>query len=246
VLDTVCRSAAQLCEAYDASIWRPDGDQLLLAAHNHGPISQIESIPLVRGSVLSRSFLDKRTIHILDLQTQGDEFPVTSALARRLGFRTGLYVPLMREGVAIGMIALRRAEAQLFTERQVALLQTFADQAVIAIENARLLNELRESLERQTATADVLKINADVLKVISRSTFDLQTVLQTLIESATKLCDADSGNIARQQGGLFYAAETYGYSKEMTDYVRTVPMSRNAVRHKGAPYLKAKSFIFPT
>jgi len=141
VLDTVCRSAAQLCEAYDASAWRPDGNRLLLAAH-HGPITQIESVPLVRGSVLSRSVLDMRTIHILDLQTQADEFPVTSELAGRMGFRTGLYVPLMREGVAIGVIALRRAEAQLFTERQVALLQTFADQAVIAIENTRLLNEL--------------------------------------------------------------------------------------------------------
>jgi signal transduction histidine kinase len=245
VLDTVCQSAAQLCEAYDAAIWQPDGDQLLLAAHNHGPISQIESIPLVRGSVLSRSFLDKRTIHILDLQTQGDEFPVTSALARRLGFRTGLYVPLMREGVAIGMIALRRAEAQLFTERQVALLQTFADQAVIAIENARLLNELRESLERQIATADVLKINADVLKVISRSTFDLQTVLQALIESATKLCDADSGNIARQQGGLFYAAETYGLSKEFTDYVRTVPIEPERGTAQGRALLEGKVVHIP-
>src|SRR6516225_6952295 len=157
VLDTVCQSAAQLCEAYDAAIWRPNGDQLLLAAH-HGPITQIESVPLGRGTVLGRSVLDKRTIHIADFQTQADEFPVTSEYARRLGFRTGLYVPLMRDGVAIGVIALRRAEVQLFTERQVALLQTFADQAVIAIENARLLNELRESLDRQTATSEVLSV----------------------------------------------------------------------------------------
>src|SRR5215472_106409 len=174
VLDTVCQSAAQLCEAYDATIWRPDGDRLLPAAH-HGPITQIESVPLVRGTVLGRSVLDKRTFHVADFQTEADKFPITSEYARRLGFRTGLYVPLMREGVAIGVIALRRAEEQLFTERQVALLQTFADQAVIAIENARLLNELSDSLERQTATADVLK-------TISRSTFDLQTVLETLVQ----------------------------------------------------------------
>src|SRR6516165_7683669 len=178
VLDSVCQSAAQLCEAYDASVWRPDGDRLLLAAH-HSPITQIESVPLVRGSVLSRSVLDMRTIHILDLQTQGEEFPVTSELAGRMGFRTGLYVPLMREGVAIGAIALRRAEAQLFTERQVALLQTFADQAVIAIENAQLLNELRQSLEQQTATSEVLKI-------ISSSPGELAPVFQTMLANATR------------------------------------------------------------
>src|SRR5215472_16755127 len=189
VLDTVCRSAAQLCEAYDASVWRPDGDRLLLAAH-HGPITQIESVPLVRGSVLSRSVLDMRTIHILDLQTQGDEFPVTSEYAGRMGFRTGLYVPLMREGVAIGEIALRRVEAQLFTERQVALLQTFADQAVIAIENTRLLNELRESLEQQTATADVLGI-------ISSSPGDLEPVFQTMLSNAVRICDAKFGILFR-------------------------------------------------
>src|SRR6516165_5142891 len=109
VLDTVCQSAAQLCEAYDATIWRPDGDRLFPAAH-HGPITQIESVPLVRGTVLGRSVLEKRTVHVADVQTQV-EFPLSSEYARRLGYRTGLFVPLMREGVAIGVIALRRAEA---------------------------------------------------------------------------------------------------------------------------------------
>jgi len=137
VLGAVCQSAARLCEAYDAAIWRPDGDRLLLAAFQ-GPISQAESLPLVRDYPSGRAVLDKRTVHIADLQTQADEFPLGNKLAQRWGFRTVLSVPLMREGVAIGAIALRRKEAQLFTERQVTLLQTFAAQAVIAIENAHL------------------------------------------------------------------------------------------------------------
>jgi GAF domain-containing protein len=202
VLDTVCQSAAQLCEAYDAAIWRPDGDQLLLAAHD-GQITQIESVPLVRGTVVGRSILDKRTVHIADLQAQGDEFPVTSEYARRLGFRTGLYVPLMREGLAIGVIALRRAEAQLFTERQVALLQTFADQAVIAIENARLLSELRqrtadltESLEQQTATSEVLR-------VISSSPGELEPVFNAMLENAARICEAQFGLLNLYDGSAF-------------------------------------------
>src|SRR6516165_5395591 len=195
VLDTVCQSAAKLCEAYDATIWRPDGDQLLLAAH-HGPITQIESIPLVRGTVLGRSVLDKRTFHVADFQTEVDKFPITSEYARRLGFRTGLYVPLMREGVAIGVISLRRAEEQLFTERQVALLQTFADQAVIAIENTRLLNELRDSLERQTGAANVLA-------AISKSPGDLEPVFQAILENATRICEAKFGFLTLREGDAF-------------------------------------------
>jgi signal transduction histidine kinase len=120
---------------------------------------------------------------------------------------------LMREGVAIGTIALRRREAQLFTERQVALLQTFADQAVIAIENTRLLNELRESLQQQTATADVLK-------VISRSTFNLQTVLDTLTESAARLCRADRAAIRLAKDGAYHHVASYGFTPEQKEYMK--------------------------
>jgi GAF domain-containing protein len=223
VLDSVCQSAAQLCEAYDAAIWQPDGDQLLLAAH-HGQITQIESVPLVRGSVVGRSILDKRTVHIIDLQAQGDEFPVTSEYARRLGFRTGLYVPLMREGVAIGVIALRRAEAQLFTERQVALLQTFADQAVIAIANAQLLSELRqrtadltESLEQQTATSQVLG-------VISSSPGELQPVFQTMLENATRICEAQFGTLFLREGDTFRRVASHNAPPDYAAFIANEPL----------------------
>src|SRR6516225_9240346 len=185
VLDAVCQSAVRLCEAYDSTIWRPDGNRLVPVAH-HGPITQIESLPLARGNVTGRTVLDKRTIHIADIQSQADEFPGTSKLARRLGFHTMLSVPLIREGVVIGTIALRRSEARLFTERQVALLQAFADQAVIAIENARLLNDLRESLEQQTATSDVLR-------VISSSPGQLEPVFEAMLANASRLCQASYG-----------------------------------------------------
>jgi len=215
VLNAICQSAARLCEAYDSSIWRPHGDRAICVAH-HGPITQVESVPLVRGSVVGRSIIDKRAVHIADLQTQAAEFPVTSEYARRLGFRTGLYVPLLREGVAFGSIALRRKEARLFTERQVALLQIFADQAVIAIENTRLLNELRESLQQQTATADVLK-------VISRSAFDLQTVFNTLVESAARLCRANQANIARVADEQFQYVAAYGFPPGYLEHMQARP-----------------------
>ena len=214
LLKTLVGCAAQLCDAYDSAIWRPDGDRLLLVAH-HGPIPA-ETLPLIRGTVAGRTVLDGRALHIADLPTEDAEFPESRENARRWGFRALLCVPLMREGVAIGTIALRRREAQLFTERQVALLQTFADQAVIAIENTRLLNELRESLQQQTATAEVLK-------VISRSSFDLQAVLDTLTESAARFCEAPMAAIMRQKyADSYYYATTYGVSADSNNYLKSV------------------------
>jgi signal transduction histidine kinase len=161
------------------------------------------------------------------------------------GYRTHLGVPLLREGNPIGVIILSRQTVKPFDEKQIELAQTFADQAVIAIENVRLFDEvqartrdLTESLQQQTATADVLK-------VISRSTFDLQTVLQTLIESATKLCDADQGTISRQKGGVFYRAEAYGYSREFMDYVRSIPVEPERGTILGRALLDGKVVHIP-
>src|SRR5262249_44078343 len=187
------------------TIWRRESDRLLLVAH-HGVIPQTGSesfLPLVRGTVGGRSVLDGRTVHIADVQTEGDEFPKTSENARRQGFRTILSVPLMREGVRIGATVLRRSEARLFSERQIALLQTFADQAVIAIENVRLFEaeqqrtrELSELLEQQTATSEVLG-------VISGSPGELKPVFHSMLEKATQLCEASFGTLFLLEGESF-------------------------------------------
>ena len=144
VFQAMAQSAAQLCGSHDTSIFRLDGEALRLVAHHGpilaGPIGEY-SLPLDRGTVTGRSVLEGRTVHVTDIHAESDEFPEGSERARRRGHRALLSVPLMREGIAIGAIGLRRTEAQPFTDRQVALLQTFANQAVIAIENVRLFNE---------------------------------------------------------------------------------------------------------
>src|SRR5262249_22462918 len=206
VLDTLVESAARLCESEQANIARPGSDHLFYVAATYGlsPKHQADQKKLrfkpERGSLIGRVLLTRGPVHIEDAATDREYM---LALARKIGgFHSMLGVPLMREGVPIGVFGLGRKEGRPLSEKQVELLTTFADQAVIAIENTRLLNELRDSLQQQTATTDVLG-------VISRSTFDLQTVLDTLAESAVRLCSADRSVIRRRVGDTYPVAATY-------------------------------------
>src|SRR6516225_11692130 len=161
VFAEIAASAARLCDAYDSLIFQVDGDCLRLVAHHGpipaGPIGQ-STLSLTREVTLSRAVLERRTIHVADLQAETDEYPEGCGRAQDLGVRTVLNVPLIRAGKAIGTIGIRRAEVRLFSDKQIALLETFANQAVIAIENTRLFEaeqaskrELQEALEYQTA-----------------------------------------------------------------------------------------------
>jgi two-component system, NtrC family, sensor kinase len=147
VCSEIAMSAARLCDANDAAIGEVDGNDLHLVAH-HGPIPTTAVVPLRRGALPARAALDRQIIHIPDLQAETAEYPDGSDRARRLGFRTILAVPLVRAGEAIGTISIRRTEVRPFTDRQIDLLKTFADQAAIAIENVRLFTGLEEKITR--------------------------------------------------------------------------------------------------
>src|SRR6516225_2328728 len=223
VLEVIVESAARFCDADDVTIFELDGQDLCTAAHR-GPVPHEIGVrfPCTRGSVAGRTVIDRKAVHVIDLQAEADEFPEGSAFARRLGQRTTAGVPLLREGVAIGTIQLRRAEVNPFTDKQIALLGTFADQAVIAIENARLLTEQQEALDRQTATAEVLE-------VINSSPGDLAPVFEAMLEKATRLCGSRFGTLWIYDGERFTIAATHAVPAALAECVREpVPVAASA------------------
>jgi GAF domain-containing protein len=184
VLSAVAKAAMKFCGASDAQVSLREGDEWFVAAHE-GPIgAMLGRRTLTRHTAPSRAMIDGKVVQIVDLQTvDADEFPEARELGAKLGFRSALAAPLLRDDVSIGAISLRRGEAGEFGPRQVELLKTFAAQAVIAIENVRLFTELKESLEQQTATAEILR-------AISQSPTDVQPVLDAVAKAALRFCGA--------------------------------------------------------
>ena len=225
VFQAMLAKATRICEAAFGSMLLVEGEALRRVALHNAPAKFAEfhrKSPVIQPKTvrdLKRVVETKQVVHIADvaMATENPDDPI----AKYAGARTLLLVPLLKDSDLIGVIGIYRQEVRPFTNKQIELVENFAAQAVIAIENTRLLSELRESLQQQTATADVLK-------VISRSTFDLRAVLQTLVESAARLCDADKGNITREKDGVYYrAAESYGYSSEFVDHIRRLPIESN-------------------
>jgi GAF domain-containing protein len=244
VLDAIARSATELCGATSGGVDRFDGELIHLASHyNWSPealraMGEIYPAAPSRGFASSRSILTRSVVHIPDISKDPE---YTAAPVIEVGFRSVLAVPMLRDGQPIGAIAIVRLEPRPFPDRQITLLQTFAEQAVIAINNVRLFDEvqaktrdLEESLQQQTATADVLR-------VISRSAFDLQAVLHTLVESAAKLCDADRATITREINGVYYRAESYGFSEEFMGQVRNMPVVPERGSISGRVMLEGKA-----
>jgi GAF domain-containing protein/anti-sigma regulatory factor (Ser/Thr protein kinase) len=240
VLDAVAQRAARICEASDGRIFLVEGERLRYTA-GFGDVPMTTPIgyehPLDRRLVIGRAVVDRETVHVEDLQAAADEFPLAAKLQEKTGQRTTLAVPLLRENRSLGAIMLRRMEVRPFTDKQIALLKTFADQAAIAIQNVRLFNETKEALEQQKATAEVLG-------AISSSIADTQPVFDKILESCTRLFGGhDSGIGLVGDDGHVYLAAHHGAHVEELQRVFPVPLSPQS--GTGAAILERRVMHYP-
>jgi GAF domain-containing protein len=225
VFNAMLENATRICHAEFGTLYLRETDAFRAVAIHNAPSAFVEArkgklMQPPTDSALGRLTTTRQVVQIDDIkniESYVERDPVIVAAVELGGYRTVAAVPMLKDDELVGAILIYRQEVRPFADRQIELLKNFADQAVIAIENTRLLNELRESLQQQTATADVLK-------VISRSTFDLQTVLSALIESAVRLCSADQGVITREIDGTFFRAANFGHSLEFSNYIRETPV----------------------
>jgi len=246
VFQTMLENAVRICEAKFGALVLCEGDAFRLGALYNAPpafAQFMQRAPIRPGPnvPLGRVARTKQVVHVTDITTERgyiERDPLAVAGAELGGYRTILVMPMLKESELIGAIAIFRQEVQPFTDKQIELVTNFAAQSVIAIENTRLLKELRQSLQQQTATADVLKI-------ISRSTFDLKTVLNTLVESAARLCEADMASIPRQTGAIFDHVATYGYDPAFQEFLQRNPISAGRGTVTGRAVLEGKTVHIP-
>jgi GAF domain-containing protein len=240
VFQSMLKNATRICQAAFGSMLLREGDVFRRVAMHNAPAKFVEfnkQAPLLpwRGQlILSRVMTTRQPVHVADATEEDPDTPISKVG----GARTLLTVPMLNDSEVIGTFGIYRQEVRPFTDKQVELVQNFAAQAVIAIENARLLVELRESLQQQTATADVLK-------VISRSTFDLQAVLNTLTKSAARLCEAEMASITRQDGDAYYYATTYGLPSELTAFLTSTPHRPGRGSVIGRTLVEARPIMVP-
>src|SRR5215472_298354 len=240
IVQAMLANATRLCKASYGGMWLKEGDRFRNAAF-HGPLpeaflEQWRNATVSVTASLVRVAQSRKPFQITDLRQDRsylDGHPLSLSAVHVADILTVGFVPMLKGDEFVGVICVYRKEVRPFTDKHIELVQNFANQTVIALEQARLLNELRQSLQQQTATAEVLKI-------ISRSAFDLRTVLQTLVESAARLLDADKASIIRERDGAFYRAEACGFSREYLDYVQYFPIKPDRGSASGRALLEGR------